>query len=491
MIGRGRRRRLVVVLEPAAVHVIDFREASAAIELTGRSRLEDLPDSVEEMAAAVASLIESRGGRGGRVVLALRGYGVRHHLLQLPPAEPAIWAQIVQRETQRLGPAAESPVISFVACGSTDRGGNVQRDLLVGAAPRALVEALTAALRQRQIQLEHLTILPQAIRRALREIEGEDAGAAVLLAMLDGGPLLAFFHEGELRLVIEPPLGGASGDARVNVIHDAIERGLMHMRQQFRGSRPDRLLIAAPAGEEEAISDQLRRRMEGPGALDVKGLGAPESLVALGAILDAEGSEGLDLRAEAGPRKKRTAAGRPSRARRHRPVLVGGVVAAALWSLAGSGLAWARAREVRALESEVASRDARLMEVLPVLQARRAHDERTELLTALAADDRRLDAMLHGIGAEIPGDVRLESLELRRGLDEWELTVQGTAFSGSSAAALGSIQTLSDRVAGATGAGQAELVDFDYLDVAPAAEGRPGVWFHLFFRVPVLPEALP
>src|SRR5207247_1892752 len=100
------------------------------------------------------------------------------------------------------------------------------------------------------IELEHLTPLPQVIQRLYQQSDGSPKPTACYVE-LPGGPLIAFFHENQLRLVVEPPIGGDTSVALQgeNLI-EHLDRGNLYLRQQFRGVELGRLLIATDPGRE-------------------------------------------------------------------------------------------------------------------------------------------------------------------------------------------------------------------------------------------------
>lgn len=482
MIGRA-RRRFVALLEPGSVHVVEFSADADGIEIQGRGSGEALPPgTLADATAALARLIESRGGRKGRATVVVRGFGVSHHILRLPPASRDVWAPIVKREVTRLEPQLVDARVSFVECGTVDRGTTPARDILAAAAPEAVLRAVSDALSKRQIEVEHVTIVPQAIRQAFGELD-DGRGSAVVLAMLESGPIVCFFHGGELRLVVEPPVAGARGDARTQAVHGSIERGLVHLRQQFRGARPERLLVAAPAGEEAALADELRRMVDQQAGLEVVGIGAPESLVALGAVCDLESEHSLDLRGRRDAAGAAAAADPPRRRFRHRPLAAAVVAAALVWALIGGYAAWSEGREVESLERQASERAASLGRVLPTLEARRAEDVRVSYLQALDEDYIRLEGVLRELGTVVPPALRLDRLELNRAETGWRARAHGRATGRTSADALAVLQSLSSGVERQLRT-TARLEDFEYIDGAGTDDGRPGVRFRLSFSVP-------
>lgn len=482
MIRRAPASRFVALLEPGAIHLAEYRQQGGSIGSVGPVRMEAAPSELREAAAELAARVEGLGGRDRQVDLVVRGFGLATHMLQLPPATPEIWKPIVEREARQLEPGIDAPVVAFSPCGTFQRGSHELRELLVGIAPRTVVDTVRSALADRRITLASLTVAPQAIRRALAEVR-DSTEPVVVLAMLDSGPVICFFYDGELRLVSDPPLGETTGRSRAEVLRDTVERGVLHLRQQHHGHRPDRLLVAAGAGQETILSDLQQVYAGDP--MDVRDLGTAGALIGAGTVADVQADDPLDLAGAEG-RAGRTVA------TRFRTGLAVAVALAALWAVAGWLSAWVPARQTAALEEAVAARAEALRPLTGTLERRQAHAERLAQLGRLNAEYTQLESVLRQVGTAVPPGIRLDGMSLDRDDGEWRMELDGTAFAGTAAGAVALLHSLNADVQRRFRAAEVELTDFQYVDPEDAFEAgaRAGVRFSLSLTVPAGEQAV-
>jgi hypothetical protein len=473
--------RHVALLEPGAQHLLEFEEGRERLRMTGQETF----DGAVEVADAVHQLadrLEARGARDRSVVVVIRGFGVVHHMIELPPASPEIWAPVVQRELRRLEPGLPEPVVIFTPCGTVSRGQQTAHQLLVAAAPRHLLDELRDACAQRRILIDHVTVLPQALRRAYADLDGE-AQTTVLLLMLESGPMLGYFHEGELWLIVEPPLTGTEGVQRSNVLREAMERGALHLKQLHRGAGPRRLLMGGPAADQQNLGWHLQEA-DGDAALEVTSLGTGLPFAGYGALADADADDGLSFGGNGARRQ-----------RRHRRVLhsvLGGAVVAALL-FAASGVSAMLLQQQRAAEAQRAT-EARAIQVAPaldLLHTRRSHEQRVNFLSALDSEFLRIERILRELGVAAPAGLRFDALRLNRSGESWAIEVSGTAIGHSTAAAVSALHGFNAQLQRRLQPADAQLADFVYLDEAAAFAngGAAGVRFRLDLSVPAHRQA--
>lgn len=492
------RARFSAVLAPSGIHLVQYRDGRRGLQvLRYSSDLARHPDAAAA-ARALADLVEADGGRGGRLALAVAGFGSYHHILTLPPAPREVLAPIVQREMRRFYPDLfhgdrGEPAVEFIPVDGSARPAEGQpREILVAGVPRELLETVHRQLAEREIELEHWTILPRAFQRLYDVFVGGRDSSALLL-MLPSTPLLGLFHEGALRLFSEPfgPQGRAEDD--LEAVLAKAERGALFVRQQFRGASVDRFIVAAEPAEAPRLASELERRLRARVEAFEPWGDSPGAVVALGAALDV-GSEGsLDLLpASLGPR---TPVERWTRAL---------AVASAAVLVAGAGWwAWSGVRAAERAEASVAAVDARLAAydealaaVRPVVEARREHAGRALLLESLVGSHDALPGALWPLDAG-PSGVRIRSFELRRVESGWEGTATGLAVGATSAEVAGSVDSLHAALARALPGGSTELTRLAYVD-APADGGglaEPNspiaISFEISFIVSAVEEARP
>lgn len=485
------RRSFGAVLAPSGAHVVEYRQTRKGLQVVQFASARVPQADVERAAVELADLLEALGARGGEVSVAVSGFGSCHHILTLPSAPREVLLPVIQREIRRFYPALFSddrrpPVIDYVDIDPSGRSEAQQRELLVGALPRPLLDAVTDALEQRRVRLAHWTILPRAVQR-LYDAYGDADTTAALLLMTPGAPLIGFFHEGELRLFTEPVGAGEAGDVEGIVSH--VERGALFLRQQFRGAAVSQLYAAmSPADEPLELAARIRGRLDVP----MKRFGPadqpPGALAALGAALDGAGSGGLNLL----PAQMRPASSADRWTRGLAAASAAVLLLAAAWWSWGGLSAESQARQrVTELEREIGQRSAAMAPIEPVLRERRAHAQRALVMQLIARRRGEVPAILWPMTHE--GRVRIDALAMTRGGEGWQGSVRGTAFGSTSAEATSAADALLRELRQTLGEDAVRLDGLSGADAREAAEdeiaGVATVGFQLSFSV--AEEAIP
>jgi hypothetical protein len=486
-------RSFGAVLAPSGAHVVEYRRTRRGLQVVRFGSARVRRSEMEQAADELADLLEALGARGGQVALAVSGFGSCHHILTLPNAPREVLTPVVQREMRRFYPHLfvhddRPPVVDFVPIESSGRGGDGgQRELLVGALPRELLDTVARALGRRQISLGSWTILPRAVQR-LHDAYGDADNTAAVLLMTPGAPLLGFFHGGELRLFTEPVGGNEAGDMEAVLAH--VERGALFLRQQFRGATLSQLHIALPP--DEALADlrgQVAQRLNA----SVEPFGPPEhppgALAALGAALDGAGEGGLNLLPPA--LRPPSAADRWTRTLTAASAAVL-LLAVGLWAWGGAR-AEAEARDrVAAAEAELGGRLAEMAPLRPVLEERRAHAHRAQVMALLAARRAEIPGLLWPLTASHA--VRLDALQLGRSPLGWDGVLQGTSTGRTSAAATAAVDGLYREMIQILGRDAVTLDGLTGAQVEADEEGmRPTIslGFQLSFSTSDVPAAAP
>jgi hypothetical protein len=419
-------------IEPHGIYLIEYRRERDGITIIRHyaddKRVMGLADAGEKIAA----LIQKSGVIRSRLSAAVRGFGSAYQIMMLPPAEPAVLTAVVRRELARLNPDLESPRVDFVLGGEVDRrqrnrpeGGRPQQEVLVGAAPDLAVSAFGEELAAAGIELDHLTLLPQVIQRLYQRADGSPQPTACFVE-LAGGPLIAFFNNSQLRLVVEPPVGGEPTlEARVQTLVEHLERGNLYLRQQFRGVELSRLLIAVNPEEQTEFLEAARSRLgiqveKFPGPVAPTG-----ALVAMGAVLDAEAEKGLNLSPYAESPESKT-----ERKQRRAAILAGAAVStlAIVWAVFSLAADIKLARKV---ESERATAEARMNTLAPIrviASQRQKNAQSIAYLEKISADREHTQEVLRALVRATPPGVQLTTVSLSRSGDEWSVQINGSAF---------------------------------------------------------------
>lgn len=433
------RRAFSAALSPGGVLVARYRQAGDELQVeqwvAERVALEDVDAALDHL----ADTVESMGGRGSNLALAMSGFGSSHHILSLPPAAPEILRPVVQREMSRFYPDLKDPILDFVLAGEVADREGPKRDVLVGAIPRDVVERIHDTLRDRGVTLGHLTIMPRVVDHVFKAFDGSTQ-PSVLVVLAKTGPLIGCFRDGELRLFSEPPRIQPTGDTAQGVV-EHVERGALFLHQQFPFDREGRVVMVAEHDAFETMSTAVRATMDTEvTAADLHG-SAPDAITALGAALDAAGDDGLNLVPEA----LRPA---PDTERWARSL---GVAAFLVFALAAALWSWGVVGAARTVDHRLSTLNARLdREFVPVsqmrsvLEERRSHADRLAFLHEGVQRQDRVQEMLRAVAAAAPGDITLDSLTLERDpdLDAWHLGVTGRAIGVGSAAAVRAVDAL-------------------------------------------------
>ncbi len=257
---RNGTRQFGAFVEPNGIYLVEYkREREGVLILHQHSdprRVARLADAGERLAAA----IQTGGAVDSQLSVAMRGFGSVYQIMVLPAAKPSVLCPVVRREVARLNPEIENPRVNYVMHGEVERRkrarpgtGTLPRELLAAAAPETALSAFGEELSSAGVQLTHLTVLPQVVQRLYQQTDFSNAPTACYIG-LESGPLLAFFHDGQLRLIAEPPFEPDEDLAsRTRGIVEHLERGKLYLRQKFRGVELNRLLVAVDAPQEAPL----------------------------------------------------------------------------------------------------------------------------------------------------------------------------------------------------------------------------------------------
>jgi hypothetical protein len=483
----GGPRQFAAFIERDTIFLLEYQRYRDRLDILTQNEESGEFLNATDAGEALTRLLRERHGSGGRIVLTIRGLGSCHHILVLPHAKPEVLRPVVQREMNRLYPDLQHPIVEFVAGEQIDRrarprpeAGSPPQELLAAAIPRSSVEDLESALSRASVSLEHVTVLPQVLQRLYREVASTETPTAVLM-LLRGGALFGFFHERQLRLVFEPP-GEESGPTRIDAqfVIEQLERGNLYLRQQFRGTQIARLLIAG----DPAIIEKLTPPIEGQMGLDVQRfaaeIGSANAVAAMGAVLDSEDAQGLNLFPIAETRKKTA-----EQLTRRIAIAAGVLLAAICWWWAANGvvatLGW-RSR-IETLQQALERRVAPMQPIRDVVKRRQLAAQQLNVVRLVADERARLQQLIQAIAIAPGAGINVEEFDGVRDQTNWRASLGGGAESGSAADVVSLVHQYYRALPRIVGASDVSLDNLKWID-STGVTGVVAVHFGLHFSAP-------
>jgi hypothetical protein len=466
---------------PRGVFTIECKRSRGALEI---ERTLEVPLPLESAVAAADHLIQvlrSAGISRADVAIAIRGFGVVHHVLQMPPAKDELLSPIINREMRRLEPQLADAVVDWISLPALEGGpeGTPQRSLLGVAAPADVVMAFEQRLKVAGYRLTHLTALPVAMERLLEEFDAGTQSAA-LVAPLPDGAFLGFSLNSGLRLVIEPPLP-QDGEHEAAALAEEVELGMMFVRQQFHGAEIERVALVGSkeslADAESALSGRLHVPVAHLGVRDLR----PAAFAALGAILDAQSPEPLSL----GGASRESAD-----ARALTPLESISVAALLLLALLG---AWTVTETVRTKRAAIALQTARhrieqdsfgLGPVRSTAEQRKLVQDAVAAIRIAANDKVELQEALTGIATTLGGRAQLDSMRFERSSSGWRTVILGTVAGVTNARAVQSLNDLYRELPQRLSADSMHLDRLAYEDSGSTEADASVVRFQMSFGIP-------
>jgi hypothetical protein len=427
----ARQRSFAALIDQDGVVVLEYKQEPAGFRLLDSRRRARRYARPEDAADAVIELLDEMHARNAAVSVVLQRFGAFFHTLAHSPSPEEQLRPVVQREIQRSFNIAD-PAFAINAQSA--------RQLLVAGAPRSVVDALQSRFVESAVHVDILTVTPEAFRQLYGALDGSQETSAVLVC-LAAGPHLAFFVNGQLELAIEPRLT-LEGESPLDhaVIVDQLERGAIFLRQQARGAVATRLLLSAPAAEYETMASAIEARTGMHVAPLGQGVGSPDSVVALGAVLASRAKAKLDFlpRPPALDRRLKSAVSGPALIT---TTFLAAAAVAALW--AGAQLLTLQ-RERQALE-EVQARVER--ELPAVDRIRRSSQGRAQIASIRAAlldasiEKASIGALMSAISGAPQQGTQLDSLRMARVAGGIRTTLYGHANGASGSAAMGVVSS--------------------------------------------------
>lgn len=473
-------RRFGALIDPDRIYVIEYMRRKGGVEITDHLSVARSMPTIEEATDAMVGLIRGTAAPGdAQLTAAIRGFGISYHLLTLPPAGADVLAPIIEREMRRLFPDIEDPLVGFALGGQIDRrtgkvasakkslperrstasGEVLPLEILAAAAPRFVVDTVAGTLERAGIRLDHLTVVPQAMARLYREVNGSPDPAALAI-MLQGSPVIGVFQGGDVRFISEPPAseeGLSSVD--VQTVIDQVGRARMYLRQHFRGADIGRIFVAAEPADQAHVDAVLNAALNVDVVPLAPAMGPPGAIAALGSILNAEaGTEMVlypspEILLRAGERQRL----------RSWTLAATAVCGLALATAAVSTVVAARA--AGRLHAERAATDAQMAKIEPALDVigeRRANIDRIAAMQGDFAQRQRLARLLNGIRLAQPPNVALTATDLSRTPEGWRVEIAGTAVGATGADVLEGVAEFSRELPARIPLQSFTIESFDY-----------------------------
>jgi hypothetical protein len=484
-------RHFAAQVGPGGIHLVEYSRGLRQLQVVSYAGDPRPVSSPTDLAARLGDLLEANGAAGGRLSLAVNGFGTYYQIMSLPAAPPEVLRPVVLRELRHVYPELNDALVGFGRTrlelegkGRGPREREVQ--LLVGLVPRDLISLLQETLANGGIVLEHVTIAPRAVQQLHQAYVRSDEAVALLLAS-ESSPLLGFFNRDGLQFFAAPRgVVDGNGDADLQPLVEQMERGALFMRQQFRGQRIERVLVSGerpPAAYRAAFAPVGAETVEMVGPDDL----SPGALAALGVALDARSGSGLNLLppalrppAEADPWVLQLA-------------LVSALVlvlASAWWGASAVRASHTVEQRAERTAAVLARRTGPLGPIREVVAERQAHRSRIALLEPLEESRRQLQEALWGMNVA-PAAIQLDSVTMRQAGESWEGAAVGSAIAPTSAEAARAVNDWYRGLARGMPPGYVRLRDLASVqpDSTDAAGWHPqAVRFQLVERVPVMEE---
>jgi hypothetical protein len=480
----GRAVSVGVYLCPRGVFGIECQPASNGMEVVRTFGDPFGLRTPEEAADHLVSVLSAAGISRADVSAAVRGFGVAHHTLQLPPASDDVLGPIIDREVRRLEPHLGDCVVQWMPLPALEPASTAappQRSVFAMAAPTELVGALQSRLGAARHRLRHLTTLPVAMQRLLDQFDS-GTGTIATIAPLPDGAYIAFSLAGAVRLIVEPPLpSDVSHEAAA--LAEEVDLAAMFVRQQFRGANTDRVVLVGARASLQELKTSLSERLRAPAKqLEADNL-SPVGFVALGAVLDSQEAVPQSL---GGSTRSRAVARGLSRLE---TVSLAAVVILALVGF------WTMAESVRSIRAGSALADAQQRierEAFGLAPARATAEQRRVVRNALdavqlaATDRQRFQTVLAGIAEATRFPVRIDTLRLTRVDAGWRAVLNGDVESTTNARAVQALHELYRDIPRRLPVDSVHLDRLSYAE-GEQAEGIGAVRFQLSFAINAAP----
>ena len=421
---------------PRGVFIAECRLKRAGLQVQRAFEIFARLESPQEAAGQLNRLLSQAGISHGRLALAIRGFGMVHHVLAFPPATDDVLGAIVDREIRRLEPELRDPVVAWIRLPPETADPAEQPQILATAISQDVIGGFARPIEAAGHSLEHVTVLPAAMYRLAEEFLPADETSALIAALPDG-PFLGFCLGGAMRLMIEPPVRPEDPLPDAAAVAEEVELGTVFARQQFRGARvAGATLVSSPESFDDLQSAVVARLAIPVGRLALPDLNAG-AVAAVGAVLDSRAQSAVAL---AGRTARHDTESAPAL---HLASLASIAVAAlvGLWTVLGAYEARRASQDLSAARRQIDAESRRIIPVQETAEQRRFVRDALAAIEAAAGDRRALLAGLTSVAAAVTGPVRLDSILVERARGKWRADIGGTVLGSTSGHA---VQALND-----------------------------------------------
>lgn len=486
----GTGRHFSALIDQDSVTVLEYVREQAGFRLVDTRATNRRFNAPAAAADALADLLDEMRAKNAVVSIVLQHFGSFFQSLVLPAADEATTHNLILREVQRAFGIQDPAVVyatvtPFEGRESGATAGHGQRHVFIAGAPSAVLEAIHSRLVKARLQVEALTVIPEVFRRLYESLDGSTEATAVLVC-LQNGPHVAFFVNGQMELAMEPPLAVA-GQAPLDttMILDQLDRGAIFLRQQAGGTVATRLLLSAPATDYDRLGSIIEARTGMRVASLGHGIGSPETVIAMGAVLAAHEPDAIDLYPRPKPIAERVKEATTGR----------NLVVTSLFAAAAAAVLWSAVQinDLRRARAELEETQARVEQAMPALQkaqtSLRDRERIADIRTAMQASALERSAvtkLLSSVAGATNPDAQLDSVAVSRVDQGFQTTIFGRASGVNAPAAMRAASGLYDRLRsrqelkqvkfqsaftprppGVTGTGSGESLRFTISFVAP------------------------
>lgn len=427
---------------PRGVFAIVCRDAPSGVEV---ERTVESPfglRTAEEAADHLVSVLQATGIARSSVSVAIRGFGVAHHSLQMPPANDALLGPVIEREIRRLEPQLGECAVQWMSLPPLEAAltgpptAPPQRSILATAAPADVVTAFEQRLREAGHRLEHLTTLPIAVQRLLEQFDSGTGTIATILPLPDGA-YIGFMLSGGIRLVVEPPLPQDQAHEAA-ALAEEIDLATTFVRQQFRGANIDRVVLIGARPSLTELKTTVGERLRIPAKhIEAETL-TPVGFVALGAVLDARSADPQSL---GGATRAKAVSPALSRLETASRVAVFVLALVGLWTIAETIRTVRAERAVQTALRRIEQDDFGLGPLRETASQRRLVSHALEAVRLAASDRVEIQSALAGVATVMRPPARVDTVRLTWSDGRWRAVLVGGVESTSNARA---VQTLHD-----------------------------------------------
>ena len=439
----ARPTRIGAYVCPRGVFAIVCRNASGGVEV---GHAFDAPfglRTADEAAEHLVSLLASAGIARASVSIAVRGFGVAHHSLQLPPASDALLGPVIEREMRRLEPQLGECAIQWTSLPPVESGltgspvSPPQRSIFATAAPHDAVTAFEQRLYHAGHRLEHLTSLPVAVQRLLEQFDSGTGTIATVLPLPDGA-YIAFTLSGGVRLVVDPPLPQDQVHESAALVEE-IDLATTFVRQQFRGAGIDRVVLIGARPSLTELKATIGERLRIPAKQIEAETLTPVGFVALGAVLDAQAADPQSL---GGASRAKVVSRALSRLETASLVAVFVLALVGFWTMAETVRTVRAGRALQSALHRIEQDDFGLAAVRQTAAQRRLVSHAWHAVRLAASDRVEIQSALAGVASVSRPPARVDTLRLQWSHGSWRAMLVGAVAGTSNARAVQALHDL-------------------------------------------------